>query len=172
MCAYYLLYILVLIHVRHLLQCLGNQHRNLGNLFKLFYRRTLKRPPIFFKSTNVDRRGASLPKKRLQKRRHTIGGGGGGGGWKGRLDQITREVLKEQLQQEIAEEYAEEDGDNGGVDDLMMELSFQGSRPEDKEVTTTVSQHFPKPPTVPACIIYTLLYTSVGGSGHTDCHGA
>lgn len=92
------------------------------------------------------------------------------------MDQITREVLKEQLQQEIAQEYAEEGGDEGGVDDLMMELSFhdraKGSRPEDKEVTNAVSRHFPKPPTVPVCITYTLLYTWVGGGGHTDCHGA
>ena len=83
---------------------------------------------------------------------------------------MTREALKEQLQQEIAQDYAEESGDEGGVDGLMRELSFHdtanGSRPEDKEVTTTVSQHFHKPPTVSVCIKYTHLYTWVGG-GHT-----
>ena len=93
----------------------------------MLFRRTLKRPPIFLKP-KTQGTGHSQ-RKRLQKRRHTIGGGGvgggrggrgggvggGGGGGEGmclkkRLDQVSREWLKEQFLREIAEDYAEEVG--------------------------------------------------------------
>ena len=96
----------------------------------LFFRKALKRPPLFLRSVS---RTEKPP--RMGRRRHTIGGvvgGGGGGGGLVEGGKSERELLKERLQQELAEECAVEMME-GGVEAEEPHATPRGEREDERK---------------------------------------